>query len=288
MVYLMISLAGSCMLSIGFKLISVYHADMKRVVFINYITATVLTMAVAVLKLKDKNIFEGFENGGFWKMICLAVALGFCMIQNLWCTEVSTGKNGLGSTTFFSRAGFLICIILSAVLWHDFPGIFQTAGILMLLVSMVEMMRGTQGESVAGDRKLFPVLFIGSGLVFFFNAVYGKYFLAEYKPFFLSIVFMVTLISSIVLLFWGEREQNSSLTTDILLGGVIGISNAIGTFFQLKSLDYLSVAIVMPVSAAGNLLIVALAGRFCFQEKGNRHTAIALVLAVISLILINL
>jgi len=261
---------------------------MKRVIFINYIAATVLTMAVAVLNLKDKNIFEGFGSGGFWKMTCLAVALGFCMIQNLWCTEVSTDKNGLGSTTFFSRAGFLICIILSAVLWQDYPGILQAAGILMLLVSMAEMMRGTQDGSVAGDRKLFPVLFIGSGLVFFFNAVYGKYFPAEYKPLFLSIVFVVTLVSSIVLLFRGEKQRNSSLTTDILLGGVIGISNAIGTFFQLKSLEFLSVAIVMPVSAAGNLLIVALAGRFCFQEKGNRHTAVALVLAVISLIFINM
>ncbi len=288
MIYLMISLAGFCMLSIGFKLVSIYHADMRRVIFINYIAATALTMAVALLSLKDKNIFEGFGDGGFWKMACLAVALGLSMIQNLWCTEVSTDKNGLGSTTFFSRAGFLICIILSAVLWQDFPGILQAAGILVLLVSMAEMMRGTQDGSVAGDRKLFPVLFIGSGLVFFFNAVYGKYFPAEFKPLFLSIVFMVTLISSIVLLFRGGKEQSGSLAADILLGSVIGISNAIGTFFQLKSLDFLSVAIVMPVSAAGNLLIVALAGRFCFKEKGNRHTVIALVLAVISLILINI
>lgn len=288
MIYLMISLAGFCMLSIGFKLVSIYQADMKRVIFINYVTATVLTMAVTVLSLKDKYSFERFGNNDFWKMMCLAIALGFSMIQNLWCTEVSTDKNGLGSTTFFSRAGFLICIVLSAVLWKDFPGMLQAAGILVLLISMAEMMRGTQDGSVAGDRKLFPVLFIGSGLVFFFNAVYGKYFPAEHKPLFLSIVFMMTLISSVVLLFRGEREQSSSLTTDILLGGMIGISNAVGTFFQLKSLDFLSVAVVMPVSAAGNLLIVALAGRFCFKEKGNRHTAAAIVLAVISLILINL
>lgn len=276
------------MLSIGFKLVSIYQADMKRVIFINYVTATVLTMAVTVLSLKDKYSFERFGNDDFWKMMCLAIALGLSMIQNLWCTEVSTDKNGLGSTTFFSRAGFLICIVLSAVLWKDFPGMLQAAGILVLLVSMAEMMRGTQDGSVAGDRKLFPALFVGSGLVFFFNAVYGKYFPAEYKPLFLSIVFMVTLISSIVLLFRGKREQRSSLTTDILLGGMIGISNAVGTFFQLKSLDFLSVAVVMPVSAAGNLLIVALTGRFCFKEKGNRHTVTALILAVVSLILINI
>lgn len=288
MIYLIISLAGFCMLSIGFKLVSIYQADMKRVIFINYVTATVLTMAVTVLSLKDKYSFERFGNDDFWKMMCLAIALGLSMIQNLWCTEVSTDKNGLGSTTFFSRAGFLICIVLSAVLWKDFPGMLQAAGILVLLVSMAEMMRGTQDGSVAGDRKLFPALFVGSGLVFFFNAVYGKYFPAEYKPLFLSIVFMVTLISSIVLLFRGEREQRSSLTTDILLGGMIGISNAVGTFFQLKSLDFLSVAVVMPVSAAGNLLIVALTGRFCFKEKGNRHTVTALILAVVSLILINI
>lgn len=276
------------MLSIGFKLVSIYQADMKRVIFINYVTATVLTMAVTVLSLKDKYSFERFGNDDFWKMMCLAIALGLSMIQNLWCTEVSTDKNGLGSTTFFSRAGFLICIVLSAVLWKDFPGMLQAAGILVLLVSMAEMMRGTQDGSVAGDRKLFPALFVGSGLVFFFNAVYGKYFPAEYKPLFLSIVFMVTLISSIVLLFRGKREQRSSLTTDILLGGMIGISNAVGTFFQLKSLDFLSVAVVMPVSAAGNLLIVALTGRLCFKEKGNRHTVTALILAVVSLILINI
>ncbi len=288
MVYLMISLAGFCMLSIGFKLVSIYQADMKRVIFINYVTATTLTIAVAVLNLRDKNIFEGFGNGDFWKMACLAVALGLAMIQNLWCTEVSTDKNGLGSTTFFSRAGFLICIILSAVLWKDFPGILQAIGILVLLVSMAEMMRGTQDGNVAGDRKLFPVLFIGSGLVFFFNAVYGRYFPAEYKPLFLSIVFLVTLISSVVLLCRGDKGRHSALATDILLGSVIGISNAVGTFFQLKSLDFLSVAIVMPVSAAGNLLVVALAGRFCFKEKGNCHITAALVLAVLSLILINL
>lgn len=288
MIYLMISLAGFCALSIGFKLVSIHHADMKKVIIINYITATALTMTATFLSLKDKNIFEKIGSADLGKMMCLAVALGLSMIQNLWCTEVSTDKNGLGSTTFFSRAGFLICIILSMVLWRDFPGSLQAVGILVLLVSMAEMMRGTQDGGVAGDRKLFPVLFIGSGLVFFFNAVYGKYFPAEYKPLFVSIVFIVTLISSIVLLFKGERTQGGPLATDILLGGMIGISNAVGTFFQLKSLDSLSVAIVMPVSAAGNLLIVALAGRFCFKEKGNRHTVAAMVLAVLSLILINI
>lgn len=281
MIYLIIALIATCIISIGFKLVTIYQADMDWVITVNYAVALVITGFVAAWT--DQ---MGTEYGK--GMFPLAALLGAAMIFNLRCTKKSTDENGMGSTTFFNRIGFLLCMALSALVWREVPNGIQILGIVILLAALIEMMRGVDDGKAAGSIKMFAWLFLGSGLVSFFNVAYGRYFPAKAQPFFLAEVFAVTFLSSLLLLSRKARQKKGNRKTDIALGLLVGTANAATTFFTLKSLEYLSAAVVMPVTAAGNLLIIAITGRIVFHEKGNRHITVALVCAVISLVLVNM
>lgn len=114
MIYLILTLLGSCGISYGFKLASIKRTDQDYIVFLNYLTAFLGMMVYCLLGQKGR--ITDLKNG---PMILLAIALMLFMFSNLAGNNASTDKNGINSTTFFNRIGFLPCILLSAVIWKE-------------------------------------------------------------------------------------------------------------------------------------------------------------------------
>ena len=181
--------------------------------------------------------------------------LGFFMIMNLRFTKRSTDCNGLNSTTFFCRIGFLPCLLLSALIWREIPSLKQLIGIILLVFGMIEMLKSMGCIQISNIIMLF-LLTLSGGMIALLNAVYSH--CSPPPP-----------------------------SKDLLCGLLIGVMNAVSNLFMLKCLDVISVNSVMLSVPASNMLIAALIGQFFFKEKLNIHTWIALVLTVISLILTN-
>ena len=207
--------------------------------------------------------------------------LGFFMIMNLRFTKRSTDCNGLNSTTFFCRIGFLPCLLLSALIWREIPILKQLIGIILLVFGMIEMLKSMGCIQISNIIMLF-LLTLSGGMIALLNAVYSRYSPPQAQLWFLCIMFIAAFACSVFLL---ARDKSALRFTsrDLLCGLLIGVSN----LFMLKCLDVLSVNSVMLSAPASNMLIAALIGQFFFKEKLNIHTWIALVLTVISLILTN-
>ena len=212
--------------------------------------------------------------------------LGFFMIMNLRFTKRSTDCNGLNSTTFFCRIGFLPCLLLSALIWREIPSLKQLIGIILLVFGMIEMLKSMGCIQISNIIMLF-LLTLSGGMIALLNAVYSHCSPPpQAQLWFLCIMCIAAFACSVFLL---ARDKNVLRFTskDLLCGLLIGVMNAVSNLFMLKCLDVISVNSVMLSVPASNMLIAALIGQFFFKEKLNIHTWIALVLTVISLILTN-
>ena len=100
--------------------------------------------------------------------------LGFFMIMNLRFTKRSTDCNGLNSTTFFCRIGFLPCLLLSALIWREIPSLKQLIGIIRLVFGMIEMLKSMGCIQISNIIMLF-LLTLSGGMIALLNAVYSRY-----------------------------------------------------------------------------------------------------------------
>lgn len=98
--------------------------------------------------------------------------LGFFMIMNLRFTKRSTDCNGLNSTTFFCRIGFLPCLLLSALIWREIPSLKQLIGIILLVFGMIEMLKSMGCIQISNIIMLF-LLTLSGGMIALLNAVYS-------------------------------------------------------------------------------------------------------------------
>lgn len=281
MIYLLLTLLGSCGISYGFKLASIKKTDQDYIVFFNYLTAFLGMMVYCLLGQKGR--IADLKNG---PMILLAIALMLFMFSNLAGNNASTDKNGINSTTFFNRIGFLPCILLSAVIWKDLPDIWQIIGMVILVGSLMFMLKDMKHVKSENLWMLFSLTFT-SGMVSLLNIVYGKYFSGKTEVLFLTAVFFLAAVLAAVVLLEKGKILWKCGKNDFSVGIFIGLSNIFTTLFMLKSYTAVSANIVAPTTAAGNMIFAAVIGKVMFKEEVNKNTVIALVMAIASVILVN-
>ena len=294
---LIAALAGSCAMSWLFKISGRRNLDTALIAFWNYLTAACGLWICYLL-------FPGNRAGGAPTagMIVLSCALAFAMIVNLISLNLATASSGVGSATFFNRIGFLVSLGLAALCWREIPGALQAAGILCLLGGLFVMLRETTAAKSAS--ALLAVLSVSSGMVIFWNAVYGRLYSGDMQILFLAVVFTLTLAMSAVLLYVQKKRQSQSEserqnerksqgTQDggrwdgVIVGTAIGLANIVTTLFTLRSYAQLDISIVAPVMSGGNMIFAALLGRIVYHEEFSRKTALAIFLACVSLVLVN-
>lgn len=282
MIYLLLTLLGSCGISYGFKLASIKKTDQDYIVFLNYLTAFLGMMVYCLLGQKGR--ITDLKNG---TMILLAIALMLFMFSNLAGNNASTDKNGINSTTFFNRIGFLPCILLSAVIWKDLPDVWQILGMVILVGSLMFMLKDMKHVRSENRWMLFSLTFT-SGMVSLLNIVYGKYFSGEMEVLFLTAVFFLAAVLAAVVLLAKGKMPWKCRKNDFSVGIFIGLSNIFTTLFMLKSYTAVSANIVAPTTAAGNMIFAAVIGKVMFKEEVNKNTVIALGMAIASVILVNI
>lgn len=281
MIYLVLTLLGSCGISYGFKLASIKKTDQDYIVFFNYFTA-LLGMLIYCIFSEKMNV-SSLKNG---PMLILALVLMVFMFSNLAGNNSSTDKNGINSTTFFNRIGFLPCILLSAVIWKDLPSLYQILGMVILVGSLIFMLKDMKKVKGTNMLLLFSLTFT-SGMVSLLNIVYGKYFSVKTEVLFLTAVFFMAAFLAVIVLFFKKKMPWRCGRDDFTVGLFIGISNIFTTLFMLKSYTVVSANIVAPTTAAGNMIFAAVIGKMVFKEEVNRNTIIALCMAIASVILVN-
>ena len=136
---------------------------------------------------------------------------------------------------------------------------------------------------------LLLLIFISGTIMETGNKLISKYAITGYNTAYLTVLFGVALVFILIHNYRTEGGKFKAFTgKDIFYGMLLGLSNLGNNFFKIKALEVMPASIVIPAVAAGALIITSLVGILFFKEKANKLYVLALVLAVISIIMLNM
>lgn len=277
-----LALAVSCSASIALLFKKTEGLELNRYVLTsaNYLMATCVSLWMTW--------HSGFENAQY-SQSDLIFAVGFGLFSGLFFFlsfayyQKCVKSCGAGISGTFAKMGILIPMVLSIVIWSEWPFWTQWVGILMALVAVIiaSYEKNTVGRSLLNKLLLF--LFFFGGMAEFSTKIFQKYGAIELKSLFLTAVFFSAfLVSTLYALYLKSNWRISAL----LYGGLVGIPNLFSSFFLIKALTTLSAAIVFPLYSASSILLIAIGSHFIFGEKIERKGKVAMGLTVIAMFFI--
>ncbi len=185
--------------------------------------------------------------------------------------------NGAGLAGSYAKLGILVPVALSMIVWHEYPGGFQWAGMALAIVSIAMV-----NLPLKEIKPALMLLFLTSGLAEFSNKLYQRYGCLNVKDLFLFTVFLTALIISV------SRIRKRPEKEEILTGLAVGIPNFFASFFLINALSVLPASVVFPVYSSGSIALICAGGMVFYSERLSRKEAVAIALTIAAVILIKL
>lgn len=219
-----------------------------------------------------------------WGVVVGSIA-GLFFFSSFIYYQKSVKENGVGVSGTFVKLGVLIPMILSIVIWKEFPETLQWIGIGLSLISILIVNLSSESLEKLDIKPTLILLFVLGGMAEFSNKIYQNYALNDYKSVFLFFVFFVAFTISILFTLKNKAQFNMK---DILIGFTVGIPNLFSSYFLILSLDTVKASIAYPVFTAGSILLINIGGYLLFKEEIAKKNQLAIMLIIVALILINI
>ncbi|MFP4456954.1 MAG: SMR family transporter [Clostridia bacterium] len=303
MIYVILSVLASAAMAAIFKFTEGRNLNRNFITTINYATAVVVSLfsinqAKIHIELYPSNFLTFFEElksvlaGGQFSIqtvsvfaIVLGGFTGILYFVGIIAMQISVRNYGAGLAGMFSRAGMIIPILLSIILWKEFPSPFQWIGIVLALAGVVlANMQPDQAAKRFTIRLTLLLQFITSGLSGLMSKTFQTYGIIDYRNVFLLAVFSSAFIISLIYTYktpksWGQSE--------LFAGFLVGIFNQLSATFLLLALNSLPAPIVYPLISAGAIVVINIMGMAFFNERLKRHELIAVGLTVIAVLILS-
>ena len=200
----------------------------------------------------------------------------------------SVKKSGASLSGMFAKLGILVPMLLSIIIWSEFPTLIQTSGIVFAMFAIVLTNFDFRRKDKNQNRSfsVLILLFIFGGFGEFMNKIFQRTVQLDYKPYFLLFVFATAGFLSIIL-YLRDSNKPKRKVPSVLMGFVIGIPNLFSSFFLLDALNHFPASVVFPMYSAGSILLITVLSWALFKEKIATKDKMAILLTAVGLILIN-
>lgn len=212
-------------------------------------------------------------------------------------TYTNAFKNGSVALTVFVNSFHLIFpIILSAVLYDEFPKATQYIGILLIVLSLYLVIIKKDGEQQNINLKwIISVLFctICAGCTVSAQKVHQHtVFNAEYSQFIVSAYIISAILSFAVFVYYKfikKEETNIKINIKTLeFAGILGIILGAYNSGILYYSGIVPSVILMPTVNVSSILFSTIYGAFLFKERLNRNQKAGLLVGIISIALLTI
>ncbi|MBN2253356.1 MAG: EamA family transporter, partial [Kosmotogaceae bacterium] len=184
----------------------------------------------------------------------------------------------------FGKLGILIPMILSLLVWKEYPEALQWIGIALAIFSII-LVNNPFGAARRNFKTALILLFITGGMAEFMNKLFQNYTVSGYKNVFLFSVFASAFTISAVFL---KRSGKAFHKREALVGLIVGLPNLFSSFFLIMALEEMKGSVVFPVYSAGSVVMISLGSLLLFGEKLKKLEMISLGMVLASLIIINI
>ncbi|QNK03327.1 EamA/RhaT family transporter [Dyella telluris] len=279
MVYVLLSVVCSVLVSVLLKLARRLSVDVGQAIAWNYVAASVLTATVFHPSLSALTSPQAPWLG--------FIGLGLLLPLIFLALAASVSSAGIVRTDAAQRLSLLISLLAAFVLFGESLSVGKGVGIALGLAALLCMIwRATPTSNANGERSwLWPcVVFVGFGLIdilFKRVAVAGTPFEAS-----LQAMFALALVVSLLILLWRRWHDRTFFTLrDAVAGLLLGLANFGNIVFYLRGHralpDHPSL-----VFASMNLGVVALGavvGTVAFRERLSWLNGLGVALALVAI-----
>jgi len=276
MISLLFATLCSASIALIFKFSEGRGLNRYAVTSTNYLAAVAVSIVMAVA---EQVSFTSWQAG-----FGIGIPAGVCFFLSFLYYQLSVRDSGAGLAGMFGKLGILMPMLLSLILWKEFPTLIQSGGIL-LAVSAILVVSLNKNMKTKSIHSALLLLFLFGGMAEFSNKLFQKYGQSSEKAYFLLIVFFVAFLVSLTMTL---KEGKKPTRTDIITGVCVGIPNMFSSFFLIRALDDLPTAVVFPVYSAGSMALILIFSRLIYGETLQRKSYVAIAMTMVALILINL
>ena len=284
MIYLILAVLSSALISIGMRFGEKYVRNQMGMFMANY--AVCLLLAALYLGGNSGFASEGVGLSGTLttSAVVMGAICGVLYLVNFVLLKYNMKKNGVVLSSTFMKLGVLIPTLMAVVVFRETPTGRQIAGIILAVIAivMIHFEKEAVGE---GKQKLgLLVLLILSGTTDSMANIFEKLGASEAKDGYLLMTFFTAFFISLVLMLQGKSKVSKK---DILFGIVLGIPNYYSARFLLLALTELPAVLVYPVCSVGTIVTITVVGILLFKEKLSAKKIGALVMILVALALLN-
>ena len=227
----------------------------------NYFTASVISL---ILILSEKDL--QYSTGTFF----FGAGLGLLFFIGFFVFAVAVSKAGASLSAVSSRLSVIIPVGLSVIIYNEIPSVFQSAGIILALVTIIlfyfSIRKFSSGSFDKADYLYLVLLLAAIGINDFCFKIFQNWRPAGEKNFFIFIIFSFAFLYSFsYVIFKKIRIDYRTIST----GLVLGVPNVFSSYFMLDALNSLPAVIVYPAINIGIILLTTFAAFLIWQEKLN-------------------
>lgn len=274
MIFLLLGIFSSAMVSILMRLSETRIRSNLGMLVMNYLMCTVLAVLYTdAWKLgPELHITAG-----------LGVVNGVLYLTSFSLLQRNVQQSGVVLPATFMKLGLLVSIAVSVCLFREVPSFLQTLG-FALAVAAIILINYQKGEGKSGFKMGLIWLLLCGGMADAMSKIYEEIGWAELAPHFLFFTFATALpFCTLLMVLQGQRVGK----WEAVFGLLIGIPNFFSSKFLLRALEAIPAVVAYPVYSVATILVVTLTGVLLFRERLEQKQWLGLGMILAALVLLN-
>lgn len=277
MIYLLLAIISSALVSVIMRLSTNRVRNNIGMLSMNYLTCLVIAAAfsgITALFPKSTQLPQALGLGAINGALYL---FSFILFQR------SVKKNGVVLSSIFMKLGLLVPLVLSILVFGEAPTVLQIIGFCIAIGAIILInMKTDASDTRMGPLLIFLLLMGGSADAM--SKIYEETGPVSLSSQFLFYTFLVAFVLCIILMLIKKQRIGRN---EILYGCLIGIPNFFSAKFLLLSLDTVPAVVAYPTFSVGTILVVTLVGVAVFKERLTIKQIIAACAILTALVMLN-
>lgn len=278
MIYLLLSVFSSAMISISMRLSTGKVKGHFTMLATNYLVCAILGGICA-----DFSVLSA-ASGGMGLTLGLAALNGLILMAGLVMLQVSTRKNGLVLSSLFMKLGLLVPFVVSILFFQETPTWLQVAGFCAAAVGII-LFNLKKGDDVGRFGIELILLLLLNGIADTMIKLFEEVGPAQLSDHFLCFSFAVAFVLCVGFIL-GKKERPDGKA--LLFGSMVGISNFFSFKFLLGALAQIPAVVVFPTFSVSAMLLVTLSGVVFFKERLLARQWLAFAAVISALVMLNI
>lgn len=278
MIYLILAIASSALVSIVMRLSGRFSRNPLPMLAANYVMCTAAAVFLA------GNPLPSGEGSGL--TVLLGSLCGVLYLLGFVLLNWNIRRSGVVLPATFQKLGVIVPTIAAITIFGESPRWTQLLGIGVAVLAIVFMQPGTRADK--SGKVFLPgliCLMLCGGLSDVMSKVFEQWGNAAHANQFLVFTFGVAL--ALCILLCAVKKQRPT-RGDVLCGLALGVPNYMCARFLLWALRDVPAVVVYPTFSVGTIIAVTLVGVLVFREKLERRKLVSLGMILGALVLLNM